>query len=132
MNKNISFALHTLIVSILLAVMSACNKKASAYNPEFVGTWRATIVVDSTNNIIRYNEIIIEERDGLFKFYCSSLCEDSPCNCTSEESGRAVISTDEKSLKIGTNGTVLSIDQEPYVQLGEWKMKIQGTEYIRL
>lgn len=80
---------------------------------------------------MRYNEIIIEKRDGLFRYFCSSLCDGTPCNCTSEQTGRAVVSTDKKSLRIGSNGTVLSIDKEPYEEDGQWKMKLQGLTYVR-
>lgn len=131
MKKYFLYIIATLLISITLLYAIGCNKKVASYNPDFLGTWRSTIVIDSTNNTLRYNEIIIEERDGLFRYYCSSLCEDTPCNCTSEQTGRAVVSTDKKSLRIGSNGTVLSIDKEPYQDSGQWKMKLQGLTYVK-
>lgn len=131
MKKAVIFSFIPVLIMLIASMAGGCNKKATSYNPDFEGTWRATIVIDSANNTLRYNEITMKGKDGLFKFYCSSICEDSPCNCTAEESGRAVVSTDEKSLRIGSNGTVLSIDQEPYEINGEWKMKLQNITYIK-
>ena len=131
MKKIVLFSILALLLSFSLLQSSGCNKKASSYNPDFIGTWENVTIIDSTNNTLRYNEIIIEKRDGLFRYFCSSLCDDTPCNCTSEQTGRAVVSTDKKSLKIGSNGTVLSIDKEPYQDSGQWKMKLQGLTYIR-
>lgn len=131
MKKTIVFTSTLVLITLMLLTVNSCNKRAASYNPDFKGTWRTTIVLDSANNVFRYNEIIIEERDGLFKYYCSTICENSVCNCTSEQSGRAVVSTDKKSLRIGSNGTVQSIDKEPYEEDGQWKMKLQGLTYVR-
>lgn len=131
MKKAAIFTVIPALIILIVFLANGCNKKATSYNPDFEGTWRATIIIDSANNTLRYNEITMKGKDGLYKFYCSSICDDGPCNCTATESGRAVVSTDEKSLRIGSNGTVLTIEKEPYEDNGQWKMKLQNITYIK-
>jgi len=112
---------------------TSCNKKLATYNPDFLGTWRTAVIVDSTINSTVRSEIVIEKRDGLFNNTCKDECGERLCNCISQQSGRAVINTDKTLMKIGSSSSyALSIDKEPYQDsTGQWIMKIHGLTYYK-
>lgn len=128
-------SLLTSIVVLLLVLFteSACNKKLSKYNPDFIGTWRTAVIEDSTINLTVRSEIVIEKRDGLFNNTCTDECGERLCECISQQGGRAVVNTDRTRLKIGSSSSSsLSIDKEPYQDsTGQWVMKIQGLTYYK-
>ncbi|MDH4471325.1 MAG: hypothetical protein QE487_01890 [Fluviicola sp.] len=121
------------VLLLVLFTESACNKKLSKYNPDFIGTWRTAVIEDSTINLTVRSEIVIEKRDGLFNNTCTDECGERLCECISQQGGRAVINTDHTRLKIGSSSSSsLSIDKEPYQDsTGQWVMKIQGLTYYR-
>jgi len=100
---------------------------------DFVGQWRTDVINDTFLNEAIRSEIIIEDKDGIYNNSCKNVCEDQLCDCISTQSGRAVVSFDKKSMKIGsTNSLTLSIDEEPYQDAnGKWVMKINGLTYYK-
>lgn len=124
---------HPLMIlfGVLLLFAAGCNKKAGKYNPEFIGRWQTEVIEDTVAEISYRNEIVIEKKDGSYKYLCQDVCETTLCNCESEQSGTAVVSyPDQQSLKIG-NSQPLSIDKEPFEDNGVWKMRINGNLYIK-
>lgn len=112
----------------------SCNKKVASYNPDFVGHWRTDYIEDTVINATVRSEIIFDERDGIYNNTCKDECSDQLCNCSSTQSGRAVLSVDKKSIRIGsTTSLVLSVDKEPYQGAdGQWFMKLGGLVYHKL
>ncbi|MES2557285.1 MAG: hypothetical protein V4604_14115 [Bacteroidota bacterium] len=129
----IRFSFFACVAVLLLFSQSACNKKLSKYNPDFIGTWRTAVIEDSTINLTVRSEIVIEKRDGLFNNTCTDECGERLCECISQQGGRAVVNTDRTRLKIGSSSSSsLSIDKEPYQDsTGQWVMKIQGLTYYK-
>lgn len=129
MLKFLSAYLFFLPVACL--VLLSCDKKAGAYNPDFIGTWRTpAIAVGGSYGNVR-NEIIIEENDGAYNYYCQDTCDTQLCNCITQQNGKPVVNSDKSMLRIGSaNSTPLSIDEEPYLDsVGVWTMKIGGFVY---
>src|SRR3990167_616177 len=96
----IQYSFFTCFAVLLLFSQSACNKKLSKYNPDFIGTWRTAVIEDSTINLTVRSEIVIEKRDGLFNNTCTDECGERLCECISQQGGRAVVNTDRTRLKI--------------------------------
>ncbi|GEM_PF-655507 len=124
------------VIALVVGVVftgTSCNKKLASYNPDFIGTWRTAVIVDSTINSTVRSELVIEKRDGLFNNTCKDECGDRLCNCISQQSGRAVVNTDETMIKIGSSTSYpLTIDKEPYQdETGQWIMKIHGLTYYK-
>jgi hypothetical protein len=128
----VSAGIFGLLIAIL-AFSSSCNKKASSYNPDFVGKWRTLAVVDSVTNQTVRSEIVIEKKDGLYNGSCTDECGDQLCDCLVQHSGRPMISTDKTQIKFGSSGSFpLSIDKEPYQDAtGQWTMIIDGKTYYK-
>lgn len=122
----------SLFLSLLLAT-SSCNKKASSYNPDMVGSWYTVPAYDSTYGTVRRSELIIEKRDGLYNYRCKDTCDEHLCDCVVQQSGRAVINFDKDRLRIGSSSSYsLTIDKEPYQnELGEWVMIIDGLTFYK-
>jgi len=118
---------------LVFLLSSGCNKRVSSYNMDFVGKWRTDVINDTLINESLRCELIIEDKDGIFNNSCKSVCEEQLCDCISTQSGRALVSFDKKSMKIGSsNSLTLSIDQEPYQDAnGKWTMKIAGLVYYK-
>jgi hypothetical protein len=137
MTKNKHFLLISACICALLiiglAITSGCNKRAAAYNPDFIGTWRTVTLNDTIINQIVRSEIVIEKRDGLYNNTCRDTCEERLCDCISQQAGRAVVSVDKKRLRIGSSSSYsLSIDKEPNEDNnGQWTMIIDGQTYYR-
>lgn len=120
-----------ILFGLLLLLAVSCNKKAGKYNPDFIGTWRTEIVEDTIADISYQNEIVINKKDGSYKYRCQEVCSTDLCNCESEFAGTTVVSyPDQQSLKIG-NSQPLSIDKEPYELDGQWIMRINGELYYK-
>lgn len=128
----LSAAICLLLIAVL-AIGSACNKKASSYNPDFVGEWRTEAVYDTLLDETLQSEIVIEKKDGLYNGSCRDACAEHLCDCLVQHSGKAVISTDKTQLKFGSSGSYpLTIDKEPYQDAGgQWIMIIDGLTYYR-
>jgi hypothetical protein len=127
------FLLLPTFAALWIALVLSCNKKLVSYNPDFIGEWRTEVINDTVIGEMVQSEIVIEKKDGLFNNTCKDVCEEHLCDCVSTHSGKPVISTDKKSMKIGTTGSYpLSIDKEPYQDAsGQWIMKIQGLTYYK-
>lgn len=122
----------SLFVSTAL-ITASCNKKASSYNPDMVGSWYTVAAYDSTYGTIRRSELIIEKRDGLYNYRCKDTCDAHLCDCVVQQSGRAVVNFDKNRLRIGSSSSYsLTIDKEPYQnELGEWVMIIDGLTFYK-
>lgn len=132
--KRSVFSLYACVCAgliLLLASHSSCNKKLSAYNKDFIGTWRTAIITDTTINAVVASEIVIEKRDGIFNNTCKDTCGERLCDCVSYQSGRAVINFSKDRIKIGSSSTyTLTINKEPYQDAnGKWLMVIENLTY---
>lgn len=122
----------SLFVSVI-RITSSCNKKASSYNSDMVGSWYTLPDYDSTYGTVRRSELIIEKRDGLYNYSCKDTCDEHLCDCVVQQSGRAVVSFEKDRLRIGSSSSYsLTIDKEPYQnELGEWIMIIDGLTFYK-
>ncbi len=125
--KSIVFA-AVVFTSLLLF---SCNKPVYKYNPNFEGTWRTIPVYDSILQYETTSEIVINGKDGSFKNSCKS-CGVDLCDCLNVQSGRAVMNDKKTQMRFGSNGTALTINEEPNIDgNGLWTMKIQGIRYYK-
>lgn len=134
--KRSVFSLYACLFAgmiLLLASHSSCNKKLSAYNKDFIGTWRTGPITDSTINEVVGSEIVIDKRDGIFNNTCKDTCGERLCDCVSYQSGRALINFDKNRIKIGSQSTyTLLINKEPYQDAnGKWMMVIENLTYYK-
>lgn len=133
MNRLRVFIVLTVLLSGAVLPLAGCNKKASSYNPDFVGKWYTVPAYDSTYSAILRSEIVIEKRDGLYNYNCKDTCGAHLCDCISQQAGRAVVSLEKDRLRIGSTGSYsLTIDKEPYQDAsGQWTMIIDGLTFYR-
>ncbi len=117
---------------LLVVSSSACNKPVYKYNPDFEGTWRTVAVYDSLLDKVVQSEIVIDGADGSYKNTCEPCNTNELCNCVSYQVGKAVMNDTKTQMRIGSNGFVLTIDQEPKINSsGVWTMILKGQTYYR-
>lgn len=119
-----------LVLSLSMLIVS-CNKSVVAYNGDFKGHWR-TIEDESYPGTTR-SEVIFDGKDGAYNIYCTGESGDYLSNCANSSKGKAVISSDHKLIKIGSQSTItLSVDEEPNQVNGQWQMKLNGDTYYKM
>lgn len=76
---------------------------------------------------------MFDGKDGAYNIYCTGVSGDYLSNCANSSKGKAMISSDHKLIKIGSQSTItLSVDEEPSQVNGQWQMKLNGDTYYKM
>lgn len=121
---------NNFLIRTAVLLLFACNKPVVKYNQDFEGRWRS-LKPDTISGKVVQNEIVIEGEDGVYRLNCKSVCSENLCDCTFEQTGKAVVNTGKTHLKIGSaNSSPMTIDEEPTTDsLGNQVMTIGGKTY---
>jgi hypothetical protein len=118
---------------LILTVMVCCDKFVVKYNPDFEGKWRTATYYNEDFLDTTTSELIIEGKEGSYKYGCRTVCAPDLCDCVANQGGKAVINKQHTQMKVGsTSAYPIPIDVEPYQDAnGVWKMELNGEEFIK-
>ncbi|MFT5778445.1 MAG: hypothetical protein ACI837_001401 [Crocinitomicaceae bacterium] len=117
---------------VLIFMMSSCGKYAGDVDANYVGTWISDTLTSLSTGGDEYQYIIINgEENSEYGYRCGVDC--GGCGCIINVLGNAKINKKKTKLLIGTtsNTTPLSIDEQPTIINGNWRMKIANRYYCR-
>lgn len=119
---------------LLTLIVVCCDKYVVKYNPKFEGKWRTVTGYNENFDDTTTSMLIIDGKEGSYKYGCRTICADDLCDCVYTQAGRAVVNKQHTQMKIGSsNAYALPIDVEPYQDAnGVWRLELNGEQFIKV
>lgn len=121
-----------LFVAVFFMGLTSCNKYVGDYNPDFVGYWKADIVIDDITGAQEQSYMVIGKEHNEFGLSCQPNCVG--CDCVKFVEGKAVVNSSKTKLRIGISRNSLTFDitKEPYQDSnGNWMCELDGVVYYK-
>jgi len=117
-----------------VTVLVCCDKYVVKYNPNYEGKWRTATYYNTDFNDTTTSELVIQGKEGSYKYACRSICAPELCECITTQGGKAVVNKQHNQMKVGsTSAFPLTIDVEPYQDAnGVWKMELEGEVFTKV